>query len=55
MIIDNEQIGRAFLNLIKNSIESIHEKTLKKLIISGLKIDIVITVKNDYIKVIIRR
>ena len=52
MIIDYEQIGRAFFNLIKNSIDSIHEKQEKANNFRP-KIDIVITVNNDYIKVII--
>ncbi len=50
--IDNEQIGRAFFNLIKNSIDSIVEK-LEKTANFIPKIDIVITSNNDYIKVII--
>ena len=50
--IDYEQIGRAFFNLIKNSIDSIHEK-LKKTSKFKPNIDIVITSNKDYIKVII--
>jgi len=50
--IDFEQIGRVFFNLIKNSIDSIHEK-FKKTNNFNPKIDIVITLNNDYIKVII--
>jgi len=50
--IDFEQIGRVFFNLIKNSIDSIHEK-FKKTNNFNAKIDIVITLNNDYIKVII--
>ena len=49
---DNEQINRVFLNLIKNSIESIHEKTLKNTDYEK-KINIVITNKKDYIETII--
>jgi two-component system, NtrC family, nitrogen regulation sensor histidine kinase NtrY len=49
---DNEQINRVFLNLIKNSIESIHEKTLKNTNYEK-KINIVITNKKDYIETII--
>ena len=49
---DNEQIGRVFFNLIKNSIESIHEKTIKNPNYDK-KIDIEIITKNDYIDFII--
>jgi two-component system, NtrC family, nitrogen regulation sensor histidine kinase NtrY len=49
---DNEQISRVFFNLIKNSIESIHEKTLKSPNFDK-KIDIEIITKNDYIDFII--
>ena len=52
LIIDYEQIGRVFFNLIKNSIESINEK-LEKASKFKPNIDIVISTKNDYIKVII--
>ncbi len=45
---DNEQINRVFLNLIKNSIESIKEKISKNPDFTK-KIDIEITIKNDYI------
>tara|TARA_B110000438_G_scaffold235745_1_gene232600 strand:- start:1005 stop:2786 length:1782 start_codon:yes stop_codon:yes gene_type:complete len=50
---DNEQISRVFLNLIKNSIESIHEKT-SKIADFDKKIDIEIIDKSDYIEFIIR-
>ena len=50
--IDNEQISRVFFNLIKNSIDSIHEK-LEKTTNFNPKINIEITLNNDYIKVII--
>jgi len=49
---DSEQISRVFLNLIKNSIESIYEKN-KKNTNFNKKIDIEITNKNDYIEFII--
>tara|TARA_B100001142_G_scaffold325161_1_gene378206 strand:+ start:1763 stop:3541 length:1779 start_codon:yes stop_codon:yes gene_type:complete len=52
LIIDYEQIGRVFFNLIKNSIDSINEK-LEKASKFKPNIDIVISTKNDYIKVII--
>jgi two-component system, NtrC family, nitrogen regulation sensor histidine kinase NtrY len=52
LIIDYEQIGRVFFNLIKNSIDSINEK-LEKASKFKPNIDIVISKKNDYIKVII--
>ena len=52
IFVDYEQISRAFFNLIKNSIDSIHEK-LKNTSNFKPKIDIVITLNNDYIKVII--
>jgi len=45
---DNEQLNRVFLNLIKNSIESIHEKSLKTPNFVK-KINIEIINKNDYI------
>ena len=45
---DNEQINRVFLNLIKNSIESIKEKISKNPDFTK-KIDIEIMIKNDYI------
>ena len=50
--IDNEQISRVFFNLIKNSIDSINEK-LEKTTNFNPKINIEITLNNDYIKVII--
>ena len=50
--IDYEQISRVFFNLIKNSIDSIHEK-LEKTNHFKPKIDIEITLINDYIQVII--
>jgi len=46
---DSEQINRVILNLIKNSIESIQEKTSKGADFTK-KIDIEITNKNDYIR-----
>ena len=49
---DNEQINRVFLNLIKNSIESIQEKSLKTPNFVK-KINIEIVNKNDYIEFII--
>ena len=49
---DNEQINRVFLNLIKNSIESIQEKSLKTPNFVK-KINIEIINKNDYIEFII--
>ena len=49
---DNEQLSRVFFNLIKNSIESIQEKTFKNVNFKG-KIDIVIEDKDDYINFII--
>ena len=49
---DNEQLSRVFFNLIKNSIESIQEKKLKKLEFKG-KIDIEISENDDYIYFII--
>ena len=51
-VCDSEQISRVFFNLIKNSIESIHEKYLKRDDFIK-KIDIEITSKNDYIEFII--
>ena len=47
-----DQISRAFLNLIKNSIESIEEKAKKNGDFSKI-IDIEISEKNDYITSII--
>ena len=49
IICDYEQMNRVFLNLIKNSIESIQERSLKNTDFVK-KIDIVITKKNDYIE-----
>ena len=45
---DNEQLNRVFLNLIKNSIESIREKKLNNINFVG-KIDIEINDNDDYI------
>ncbi len=45
---DEEQINRVFINLIKNSIESIHEKKKKNLDFKG-KINIDINQDSDYI------
>ena len=52
LVCDSEQLNRVFFNLIKNSIESIHEKSYKS---SGFakKIDIAIINKSDYIEFII--
>ena len=51
-ICDSEQISRVFLNLIKNSIESIQERNLINTdFIKKIHIDI--TNKNDYIEFII--
>ena len=52
VICDYEQMNRVFLNLIKNSIESIQEKYNKSPNFVK-KIDIEITNKNDYIETII--
>ena len=49
---DSEQIGRAFFNLIKNSIESIQEKFTKNTDFTK-KIDIEIINKSDYIQITI--
>jgi two-component system, NtrC family, nitrogen regulation sensor histidine kinase NtrY len=46
---DNEQLSRVFLNLIKNSIESIQEKRVDNTNFKG-KIDIEINEKSDYIE-----
>ena len=51
-VCDSEQITRVFLNLIKNSIESIQEKNQKNADFTK-KIDIEIANKNDYIEFII--
>jgi len=49
---DKEQIGRAFFNLIKNSIESIHQK-LEKIPSLNKKISIEISQNNGHIKFIL--
>jgi len=49
---DNEQISRVFLNLIKNSIESIQEKYQKEQDIAK-KITIELIDESDYIEIII--
>ena len=49
---DSEQISRVFFNLVKNSIESIQEKSFKSPDFTK-KIDIVIENKNDYISLTI--
>ena len=49
---DSEQISRVFFNLIKNSIESIQEKSIKNTDFAK-KIDIEITNKSDYIEITI--
>ncbi len=49
---DGEQLSRVFLNLIKNSIESIQEKYLNNSNFNG-QINIEISNKNDYIEFII--
>ena len=49
---DSEQISRVFFNLIKNSIESIHERHSKNADFAK-KIDIAIANKSDYIEFII--
>ena len=49
---DSEQISRVFFNLIKNSIESIHEKQAKTNDFVK-KISIVIVSKSDYIEFIL--
>ena len=52
LVCDNEQLSRVFLNLIKNSIESIQEKSL--ILPSFIKkIDLEIIDKSDYIDFII--
>jgi two-component system nitrogen regulation sensor histidine kinase NtrY len=50
---DEEQLNRVFINLIKNSIESINEKKLKKPDFKG-KIELEIKDDNDYIYIIIK-
>jgi len=49
---DSEQISRVFFNLIKNSIESIQEKSIKNTDFAK-KIDIEIINKSDYIEITI--
>ena len=49
---DKEQLGRVFLNLIKNSIESIHQK-IEKNINSNKKITIELNNQDDHIKLTI--
>ena len=49
---DEEQLNRVFLNLIKNSVEAIHEKKIKNVDFKG-KIDVDIKDDNDYIYVTI--
>jgi len=49
---DSEQISRVFFNLIKNSIESIHERHSKNADFTK-KIDIAIVNKSDYIEFVI--
>ena len=47
---DSEQLYRAFLNLIKNSIEAINEKKQKDSNLLG-KIDVEINKNNEYIEI----
>ena len=49
---DKEQIGRVFFNLIKNSIESIHQK-IEKHPNNNKKISIEISSNNDHIKFVL--
>tara|TARA_X000001036_G_scaffold91962_1_gene84434 strand:- start:54 stop:791 length:738 start_codon:yes stop_codon:yes gene_type:complete len=49
---DEEQLNRVFINLIKNSIESIGEKTIKNVDFKG-KINIDIQADSDYIYVVV--
>ena len=49
---DEEQINRVFINLIKNSIESINEKKRKNAVFKG-KINVDIKEDSDYIYVTI--
>ena len=51
-VCDGEQLNRVFFNLIKNSIESIHERSSKSADFAK-KIDIAIINKNDYIEFVI--
>ena len=46
---DNEQLSRVFLNLIKNSVESIQEKRVQNVTFKG-KINIAISSNDDYIE-----
>ena len=50
ILCDNEQISRVFFNLIKNSIESIEEKSIKSGNFDKI-IDIEIKKRNDYISI----
>ena len=50
ILCDNEQISRVFFNLIKNSIESIEEKSIKSRNFDKI-IDIEIKKRNDYIAI----
>ena len=50
--VDEEQLNKVFINLVKNSIESIHEKRIKNGCFKG-KIDIDIKGDSDYIYVTI--
>ena len=50
--VDEEQLNRVFINLVKNSIESIHENRIKNVGFKG-KIDIDIKEDSDYIYVTI--
>ena len=50
---DKEQLGRVFFNLIKNSIESIHQKA-EKIANFNKKISIEILNENDHIKFILK-
>ena len=51
-VCDSEQLNRVFFNLIKNSIESIHERSSKSTDFAK-KIDIAIINKSDYIEFVI--
>jgi two-component system nitrogen regulation sensor histidine kinase NtrY len=52
LVCDSEQLNRVFFNLIKNSIESIHERSSKSTDFAK-KIDIAIINKSDYIEFVI--
>ena len=52
ILCDVEQFNRLFINLLKNSIESINEKAIKKPDLVK-KIDIEINEKDDYIEIVI--